>query len=169
MTVIAPPDPLAIIRSALLGATTVTDVLLPQASLPSATTAPIFAYEYPRKSASQPFDYAALLASRSIRLVLLMPAGRRPGQGDASYAPIQAPRFDVWSFGRSRGDATVAYWAVYAFFKNLSRVRAEISTGTTLLHDVVVEGGPLSFNDTDTDAPVVLGTFSADVSEEYLA
>lgn len=176
MTVIAPPDPMAVIRLAMLGESSITDLLLPQAALPGLTEdAPIFAYEYPRKESGKPttaytgHDWAALLQARSIRMVLLMPSGRRPSTGDNSRAPIQAPRFDVWSFGRTKGDATIVHWAVYAYLKNLSRVRAVLSTGTALLHDVVIEGGPITFNDQDTDAPVVLGTYSADVAEEYVA
>lgn len=165
----SPPDGLFTVRRALLDESSITDTLLPQSALPGLAAAPIFAYEYPRKSASQPHDYAALLASRAIRMLLLMPSGRRPSVGDRSRAPFGAPRFDLWSFGRTMSDATVAYWAAYEFLKELSRVRAVLSTGTALIHDVVIEGGPISFLDPDTDAPVVLGTYSVDLAEEYVA
>ena len=162
------PDAYAAIRRILLDETSVTALLLPQTPLPALAAAPIFALEYPRKTAQQPHDYAALLSQRSIKLLLVSPSGRAPSGGDTSRALWHRPRFDLLSYGQTYGEAMKVHLAAEAYLKELSRVRADLSTGTALVHDVVVEGGPISFVDPDVDCPVVVGIYAASFAEEFV-
>lgn len=169
------PEPFAAIRRVLLDEETITDLLLPQAALPSLATAPIFAYEYPRKVANAPatgytgHDWAALLANRSIDLVLITPAGRVQSGGDSSRAPWSRARFDVQCYGRTYASAAAVHWAVYEYLKALSNARATLSDGTALVWDATVEGGLISFPDPQTECPVVVGTYAASVAEVAVA
>ena len=169
------PEPFAAIRKVLLDEDTITDLLLPQAALPSLATAPIFAYEYPRKIANAPqtgytgHDWAALLTARSIELVLITPAGRLGSGGDSSRAPWSRARFDVQCLGRTYSTAAAVHWAIYEYLKGLSNVRASLTGGTALVFDVTVEGGPISFPDPTVECPVVVGTYAASVAELAVA
>ena len=163
------PDPINAVRLALLGQSSITSLLLPQTALPGLATAPIFGYEYPAKTAQQTHDYAALLAAKLIRLVVISPAGRRRMAGDRGYAPIGSVRFDVLSYGRSKSDAAVAHWAIYEYLKELDRASVTMTAGIALIHSVVVEAGPIAFTDQDTMTPVVAGTYAAAVAEEFVA
>ena len=170
------PDAAVMGRLALLGEATITSLLLPQSALPSLATAPIFAYEYPRKVANAPLtgytghDWAALLTQRAIELVLVTVSGRVNSGADTSRAPWGRVRLDVQTYGRTYLSAAAVHWAIYEYLKNLHRVRVALSGGTALLHDVTIEGGPISFPDPDTDGcPVMVGMYAATVAEEYVA
>lgn len=163
------PDPYAAVRLALIGEPSVATLLLPQTSLPGLATPPVFALEYPRKTTEQPHDYAALLKARSIKLLLISPSGRAGSPADDSRALWSRPRFDLLAYAQTFGEAARLHWAAYAYLKQLSRVRAATSTGIALIHDVTVEGGPVEFNDPDTDAPVVVGIYAMSVAEEFVA
>jgi hypothetical protein len=169
------PDPYAALVKAMSAEDSITDLLLPQAALPGLTVPPIFALSYPRKEAGVPagdvrsFDWTALLQARAIRMLLISPSGRVPSGGDTSRAPWSRPRFDVLSYGPTYSAASAAHWAVYAFLKDLSRVRAVLSSGTALIHDATVEGGPISFPDPDTDSPVMVGIYAASMAEEFVS
>ena len=168
------PDPVHVMSKVLLGESTITGLLLPQAALTGLATPPIFGYEYPRKETGKPassvlgHDWAGLLKARSIELVLVAPSGRVPSGGDTSRAPWGRPRMDVQVYGRTYAAAATVLLAIHEYLKALSRVRAVLSGGTALLHDVTVEGGPISFPDPDTDSPVVVGIYAASVAEEFV-
>lgn len=171
----AQPDPFATMRSILLGETSITSLLLPQTALPSLTVAPIFALSYPRKVAGAAqtgytgHDWAALLQQQAIRLVLITAAGRIASVGDTTRVPYSRPRMDIQCFGRSESDAMTVYLAVDAFLKEMSNERAALSAGTSLIRDVTVEGGPLSFDDPTTEAPEIVGTYGASFIEAFVA
>jgi hypothetical protein len=171
----AHPNAYNAVRRILLGQTSVTDLLLPQGSLTGLTTAPIFALQYPRKVAGAPatgytgHDWAALLGQQLIRMVLITPSGRVASGGDTTRAPWSRPRMDVQSFGRTDDDAMIVHLAIEAVLKDLSNARAVLSTGTVLIRDVTIEGGPLSFPDPDTEAPEVVGIYAASLIEEFVA
>lgn len=168
------PDPMAVIRRVLLDEESVTDLLLPQTQLPSLATAPIFAYEYPRKVTGHPqtgytgHDWAALLQAKSIEMVLITPSGRIASGSDNSRVPFSRPRFDVQVFGRTFSTAAAVHWAIYEYLKALGQVRAVLSGGTAHLFDCTVEGGPISFPDPDVECPVVTGIYAASVAEQYV-
>ena len=164
----ATPNPYDAIRRLLLNETSVTSLLLPQAKLPSLAVAPIFAFEFPRKTAQQPYDFAALLAQRTIKLLLVTPSGRVPSGGDTSRAPWHRPRFDLQSFAETYDEAMKVLAAAEAYLKDLSRDRAALTGGYALVHDVTIEGGPISFADPDTDCPVVVGIYAASVAEQFV-
>lgn len=144
------PDPYHTIRTYLLG----------QTGISTMTSSRVYAYKIPR----QVVDGGL---SRSILLV--RPSGRSRSVGDYSRALIGRPRFDLWCYGATEDEAFALLWLAHELLKELSRERVELQGGDALLHDVVVEGGPLSFDDPDSDAPVALGVYSADIAEEYLA
>lgn len=170
------PDPATLMRRVALDQASITTLLLPQTALPGLLTAPIFAYEYPRKVAGQPasgysgHDWSDLLTRRLIELVLITPAGRVASAADQSRAQWSRFRFDVQTYGRTFVSAAAVHWAVYEYFKSLSNVRAVLGGGTALVHDVTVEAGPISFPDPDTDGcPVMVGTYAASVAEQFVA
>ena len=170
------PDVAVMGRLALLGESSVTSLLLPQTALPSLATAPIFAYEYPRKVTGAPatgytgHDWANLLKNRAIEMVLVTVSGRVNSGADTSRSPWGRVRLDVQTYGRTYLSAAAVHWAIYEYLKELHRVRVALSGGTALLHDVTVEGGPISFPDPDTDGcPVMVGMYAATVAEEYVA
>lgn len=169
------PNDIAATRSILLAQASITDLLLPQDAIPSLAVAPIFALGYPRKVTGAPqtgytgHDWAALLNQRAIEMVLITPAGRVHSGGDDSHAPWSRARLDVQVYGRTYGAASSVHWAIYEYLKALTRVRAVLDGDTALLHDVTVEGGPISFPDPDTEAPVMVGTYAASVAEEFVA
>ena len=160
-------DPYAAMRRILLAESSITDLLLPQDALPGLATAPIFALGYPRQvtgAAATGYtghDWNALLQRRAIRMVLITPSGRVGSGGDDSRAPWGRPRMDVQCYGRSEGDAMALHLTVEAFMKQLDNARAVITAGTARIADVTVDGGPISFPDPDTDAPIVTGIYAA--------
>ena len=166
------PDPAAAMRLLLLGEDTVTDLLLPQAALPTLATPPIFAYEYPRKDATKPqteyggHNWAALLQARSIELVLITAAGRVNSGGDLSRAPWSRVRLDVQTYGRTYMSASAVHWAIYEYLKALGQAHATLSGGTAPIRDVTIEAGPISFPDPITESPVMVGTYAATVVEQ---
>lgn len=168
------PDPMAAIRAAMLAESSITDLLLPQTTLAELTVAPIFVQAYPRRVAGAPatgytgHDWSSLLHQRAIEMLLIMPTGRATSGGDTSRALWSRPRFDVMSYGRTFATAGALHWAAYEWLKDLFRVRATLSTGTALIHDVTVEGGPISFVDPDTDSPVMVGVYAASIAEEFV-
>lgn len=165
------PDPIAAVRLLLLGESSVTSKLLPQSSLPSLATAPIFAYEYPRTVPNAPLtgytghDWAALLTNRAIELVLITAAGRINSGGDDSRVPWARVRLDVQTYGRTYMSASAVHWAIYEYLKGLGNVRATLSGGVAPIRDVTVEAGPISFPDPITECPVMVGTYAATVVE----
>ena len=163
------PNACNAIRRVLLEESSVADLLDNQAALPSLAVPPIFAFEYPRKTAQQPHDYAALLSQRAIRLLLVSPAGRAPSGGDTSRALWSRPRFDLLSYAPTFSLAMAVLLAAEKHLKALSRVRASLTDGTALIHDVTVEGGPISFVDPDLDCPVVVGIYAASLAEEFVS
>lgn len=166
------PDPLAAMRLLLLGETSVTSKLLPQTALPSLTTAPVFAYEYPRKKAGDPLtvytghDWAALLTNRAIELVLITAAGRVNSGGDSSRVPWARIRIDVQTYGRTYLAASAVHWAIYEYLKALGNVRATLSGGVASIRDVTIEAGPITFPDPVTECPVMVGTYAVSVIED---
>lgn len=171
----AMPDPFAAMRQVLLGESSITSLLLPQAALPGLLVAPIFALGYPRKVAGQPatgytgHDWAALFNQKAIRAILITSSGRVASGGDASRAPWSRPRMDLQFYGRTEADAMAVYLATEPVLKALSNRRAVLSGGTALLRDVTVEGGPLIFPDPETDAPIVTGIYAPSFIEEFVA
>ena len=169
------PNAIAAMRLILLGQSSITALLLPQASIPSLTTAPIFALGYPRKEAGKPatgytgHDWAALLAAKSVRIVVIRPSGRVRSGGDESRAPWSRPRMDIECYGQTEGDAMVLLDTTEAFLKGLSNARAVLSGGTALIADVTIEGGPLLFPDPVTEAPEAVGIYGASFIEAYVA
>lgn len=157
------------IRRILLDESSVADLLDDQDALPGLAVPPIFAFEYPRKTAAQVHDYAALLSQRAIRLLLVSPSGRVPSGGDSSRALWSRPRFDLLSYAPTYSIAMTVLLAAEKHLKALTRVRASLSDGTALVHDCTIEGGPISFADPDTDCPVVVGIYAASLAEEYVA
>jgi hypothetical protein len=168
-------NPYDAIRRILLNEASITSLLLPQTALPSLATAPVFVSAYPRKVTNAPatgytgHDWAALLNQKAIRLVLITASGREPSGGDRARAPWSRRRFDVQCYGRTEADAMVVHLAIEEFLKALANKRAVLSTGTALIRDVTVEGGPLEFPDPDTDAPIVTGIYAASAIEENVA
>ena len=169
------PDPYNAMRRVMLNQAAITTLLLPQAALPSLATAPIFAGEYPRKVAGQAqtgylgHDWAALLSQKAIRMVLITASGRVASGGDSSRAPWGRPRMDVQVYGRTASDAMSVLLEIQAVLKALGQARAVLSGGTALIYDVTVEGGPISFPDPDTDAPIATGIYAATFAEQYVA
>jgi hypothetical protein len=170
------PDAAVIGRLALLGESSVTSLLLPQAGLPSLASAPIFAYEYPRKVTGAPLtgytghDWVNLLKNRAIEMVLVTVSGRVNSSADTTRSPWGRVRLDVQTYGRTYLSAAAVHWAIFDYFKNLHRERVTLSGGTALIHDLTVEGGPISFPDPETDGcPVMVGMYAATVAEEYVA
>ena len=133
--------------------------LLDQTEIADAAEDRIYAYKIPRAVVDGGLERA---------IILVRPSGRSPSVGDRSRALIGRPRFDLWHYGASVDEAGALYWLTYEWLKELSRVRVALTDGDALIHDAVVEGGPLHFDDPDSDAPVVMGVYSADVAEEYL-
>jgi len=162
-------DPYDAIRRVLIDESSVANLLLPQDALPGLAVPPIFAGEFPRKTAQQPHDYAALLSQRSIKLLLVSPTGRAPSGGDTSRALWHRPRFDLLSYGPTFHEAMTVHLAAEAELKDLFRRRASLTGGYALVHDVAIEGGPISFVDPDTDCPVVVGIYAASVAEEFVS
>lgn len=169
------PDPITAQRLLLLSEASVTALLLPQAALPSLATAPIFAYEYPRRRPGDALtgytghDWSALLHQRAIDLVLITPSGRIDSGGDSTRAPWSRVRFDVQTYGRTDVTASAVHWAIYEFLKEVSNRRAILSAGHAPIRDVTIEGGPISFPDPTTECPVMVGIYAATVVEEYVA
>ena len=169
------PEPMAVIRRVLLDEASITSLLLPQTALPSLATAPIFAYEYPRKVTNAPqtgytgHDWAALLNQKAIRMVLITASGRVSSGGDSSRAPWSRRRMDVQVYGRSEDDAMNVLLEIEAVLKELGQARAVLTAGTALIYDVTVEGGPIPFPDPDTDAPIATGIYAASFAEQYVA
>lgn len=169
------PNPYDATRRFLLGQGSVTSLLLPQASIPNLTVAPIFALRYPRQVAGQPqtsvlgHDWSALLHRQAVNLVLITPSGRVASGGDSTRAPWSRPRMDVQCFGRTEDEAMAIHLEIEAVLKALSNARAQLSTGTALIWDVTVEGGPLGFPDPETGAPEVVGIYAASFAEEFVA
>jgi hypothetical protein len=157
------------IRRILLDESSVAGLLDDQDALPGLATPPIFAFEYPRKTAQQPHDYAALLSQRSIRLLLVSQSGRVPSGGDTSRALWSRPRFDLLSYAPTYSIAMAVLLAAEKHLKALSRARAALTDGTVLVHDVTVEGGPINFVDPDVECPVVVGIYAASFAEEYVS
>lgn len=143
------PDPMHAVRVWLLA----------QTGIANLTDDRVYAYQVPR---------AVTDAGMSRAILLVRPSGRSPSVGDRSRALIGRPRFDVFSYGETADEAAVLHWLAYELLKDLSRARVALADGDALIHDVVVEGGPLHFNDPDSDAPVVVGVYSADIAEEFL-
>lgn len=143
------PDPMHTIRVWLAN----------QSAVSTPTEGRVYAYRVPRHVVD-----GGLLR----KILLVRPSGRSPSVGDRSRALIGRPRFDLWAYGETEDEAFALLWAAHELLKELSRERVELADGDALLHDVVVEGGPLSFDDPDSDAPVALGVYSADIAEEYL-
>lgn len=169
------PDPYAAMRRILLDEASITSLLLPQAALPNLAIAPVFALGYPRFVSGAPqtgytgHDWAALLNQKAIRMVLITASGRVQSGGDNSRAPWGRPRMDIQCYGRTESDAMAVHWAVYEFLKSLSNARAALTGSTALVYDCTVEGGPISFPDPDTDAPIVTGIYAASVAELSVA
>lgn len=170
------PDAYNAIRRVLLGESSVTTLLLPQDSIPGLTEgAPIFAYEYPRKKTGAAattyigHDWAALLKARTVKLLQIAPSGRVPSGGDSSRALWSRPRFDLLSYAPTYSQAMQVLLTAEKYLKALSRVRAALTGGTALVHDVTVEGGPINFVDPDVDCPVVVGIYAASFAEEYVS
>ena len=170
------PDAAVMGRLALLGESSVTSLLLPQAQLPSLATAPVFAYEYPRKVTGAPLtgytghDWASLLKNRAIEMVLVTVSGRVDASADSTRSPWGRVRLDVQTYGRTYLAAAAVHWAIYEFFKNVHRTRVTLSGGTALIHDLTIEGGPLSFPDPDMDGcPVMVGIYGMTVAEAFVA
>lgn len=154
---------------------TVGGTLLPQASLPSLATPPVFALNYPRKDPSAPatsllgHDWAALLHQRAIRMILITASGRVPSGGDTTRAPWGRPRMDVQCYGRTDSEAMDLWLACEAYLKELSNARAVLSAGTVLIRDVTIEGGPIEFPDPETEAPEAVGIIAASAIQEFVA
>lgn len=169
------PNDIAATRQILLGASSVTSLLLPQTAIPNLATAPIFALAYPRKEVGAPqtgytgHDWAALLNQKAVRIVVVRPSGRIASGGDQSRAPWSRRRQDIEVYGRTEGDAMVVLDAIEAFLKGASNARAVLSGGTALIRDFTVEGGPLQFPDPVTEAPEAVGTYGASFIEEFVA
>ena len=169
------PNDIAATRLILLGESSITDLLLPQDKLPSLTVAPIFALAYPRKVTGAPqtgytgHDWAALLAQKAVRIVVIRPAGRIASGADESRAPWSRRRQDIEVYGPTEGDALVVLDAIEVFLKGASNERAVLSGGTALIRDYTVEGGPLQFPDPTTEAPEAVGTYGASFIEEFVA
>jgi hypothetical protein len=169
------PDPYHVMRVALLGEASVTGLLLPQASLPTLAVAPIFAYRYPRKVAGAPLtgstghDFADLLHRREVALVVIRPSGRVPSGGDTSRAQWSRPRMDIEVMARTDSQAMAIHLAIEAFLKALLSQRVTLAAGVALLYDVTVEGGPIDFDDPETEAPEVVGIYAASVAEVFVA
>lgn len=163
MTAVPAPDVPNAIRALMFA-----DATVKAAAETGATGNAIFAYEYPAKTATQTIDYAAQLAAKARRLIVIQPAGRKPLQ-DQGYALIGAPRFDVWNYGRTKSDAAALYWITHAFLKDLANARATLSGGVVSIRSVTVEAGPFPITDQDTNAPVVVGTYAAVAAEEFVA
>jgi hypothetical protein len=173
---VSEPDAYNAIRRVLLNETSVTTLLLPQASLTGLTEgAPIFAYEYPRKKVGAAatvyigHDWAALLKALSVKLLLVSPSGRVPSGGDTSRALWSRPRFDLLSFAPTKSQAMQVLLTAEKYLKALSRVRATLTGGAALVHDVTIEGGPINFVDPDVACPVVVGIYAASIAEEWVA
>lgn len=168
------PDPYHAMRRILLDEASVTSRLLPQASIPGLLVPPIFAYEYPRKVAGiaatdyRGHDWAGLLSQRTVKLILITPSGRVRSGGDESRSRWSRPRMDIQFYGRTDSEAMDLLYTVEPFLKDLSRKRAVLSTGTVLIHDVTIEGGPLLFPDPDTEAPVAVGIYAPSVGEVFV-
>lgn len=169
------PDPYHAMRRVLLNQASITNLLLPQDSIGSLATAPIFAYDYPRKVvAAAPtgytgHDWVGLLKAKSVKLVLITPSGRVRSAGDESRVPFSRPRMDIQVYGRTDSEAAAVLWAIEDYLKQVGRVRAALTTGVALVHDVTVDGGPISFPDPDTDSPVMVGIYAASVAEVHVA
>lgn len=168
-------NPYNAMRRVLLNQTSITALLLPQGALTGLATAPIFALSYPRKVTNAPatgytgHDWAALLNQKAIRMVLITPSGRVASAADNSRAPWSRPRMDIQCYGRTEDDAMTVLLAVEEYLKALSNERAVLSTGTALIRDVTIEGGPLEFPDPDTDAPIATGIYAPSVIEAHVA
>lgn len=168
-------NPYNALRRAMLDETSITSLLLPQTSLPSLATAPIFAHRYPRKVAGAPatgytgHDWSDLLKQKAIRLVLITASGRVTSAADTTRAPWSRPRMDVQVYGRTEDDAFTVLLAIEEFLKGLSNVRAVLSNGTALIRDVTIEGGPVEFPDPDTDAPIASGIYAPSMIEVSVA
>lgn len=81
--------------------------------------------------------------------------GSPAGVGTRSLVEAGTVRMDVRSYGETPYEAIRVHWAVYEALKHMSRT---VQDGT-LLHDAVIEGGPLSLRDPDTDWPFALGSY----------
>src|SRR5688500_16648690 len=161
------PNPYDAMRRVMLNQAAITSLLLPQTALAGLATAPIFSGEYPRKVTNAPatgytgHDWAALLNQKLIRLVLITASGRVASGGDSSRAQWSRPRMDVQVYGRTASDAMSVLLEIEAVLKALGQARAALTAGTALIHDVTVEGRPISFPDPDTDAPIATGIYAA--------
>ena len=169
------PDAYNAIRRVLLDEETVTDLLLPQDALTGLTSPPIFGYEYPRQDPAAAatsylgHDWAALLKARVVKLLVVSPSGRVPSGGDTSRALWSRPRFDLLSYAPTYSLAMQVLLTAEKYLKSLSRVRAQLTGGYALVHDVTVEGGPIRFVDPDVDCPVAVGIYAASFAEEWVA
>lgn len=168
-------NPYNALRVIMLGEASITSELLPQAALPNLATAPIFVGRYPRKregvaqTAYEGHDWAALLHQQAIKMILITASGRAASGGDTTRAPWSRPRMDVQAFGRDEDEALGLLLIVEAFLKELSNARAALATGTVLIRDVTVEGGPIEFPDPETEAPEAVGIYAASAIEEFVA
>lgn len=169
------PNDIAATRLILLGEESITDELLPQASIPNLAIAPIFALGYPRKESGKPqtvyagHDWAGRLAAKDVRIVVVRPSGRIRSGGDESRAPWSRRRQDIEVYGRTEGEAAALLDLIEAFLKSVSNARAVMPDGTALVRDYTIEGGPLNFPDPVTEAPEAVGIYGASFIEAFVA
>ena len=72
------------------------------------------------------------------------------GLEQSDFGPVSIPRYDIWSYGESRYKAGQVDRAVWDYLHYLDNQNAN----DTLIHSVVLSGGPRAAKEPDTGWPV---------------
>ena len=93
-------------------------------------------------------------------VVLRRSGGGAIGPGARSYINWTTTRMDAFCYGKTPLEASFVHAAVEAVFVDLRRTLVATLVGDTLLHNAVIEGGPLDERDPDSGWPFTLGVYA---------
>lgn len=97
--------------------------------------------------------------------VVITASGRVSNGLDRSYARIGVPRYDCRFYAEDQITAMRCYWAAN---RAMRAMRPHDREGVRLLN-ALIEGGPMSLVDQDTDWPLVWASYGVTASEMVVA
>lgn len=98
-----------------------------------------------------------VIADMPAKCIVLQSQG---GVEQNDFAGLATPRYDVWSYGETRYEAGRVDRALWDALHTLSRTQKE----ETLIHSVVLSGGPRSGKEPDTGWPVQIRSITVRIS-----
>lgn len=129
----------------------VVQYLKDRAAIAALVSARVYGIELPKKEA----------VNQPRKVIVCRAAG---GASAASYVKLNDFRMDFWCYGETPFQAMKVLRTCHDVMKQLERS----VTLSTLLHNAVQSGGPVTFRDPDTKWPVALETWMVTVSEEVI-